>query len=197
MESTCVRPIDLEQEPGDEMDGPVISVFGSHMPRPGSDDYELGRQLGQALAAAGYAVATGGYSGAMSAASQGASEAGGLVIGVSSAQVESTRATKLNRWVKVHIRYETLEERLRHLVKNNDGMVVLPGGIGTLSEFALAWSFIQVGEMSRRPLVLLGQMWSETLSSFVSELYITRPDLDLAYVAYNVQDAVDYIQSYQ
>lgn len=181
---------------GDETVRRVIAVFGSHAPLPGSDDYEIGRQLGRALASAGYAVATGGYSGMMSAASQGASEAGGLVIGVSSAQVESTRARRLNRWVEEHIHYKTLEERLLHLVKNNDGMVVLPGGIGTLSEFALAWSYIQVGEMSRRPLVLLGKMWSETLSAFAREEYIIQEHLDLAFVASGPLDVVEYIQDY-
>ena len=175
----------------------VISVFGGHTPRPESDDYELGRRLGQALARAGYAVATGGYSGAMSAASQGASEAGGLVIGVTSAQVESTRATSLNRWVEVHIRYESLEERLGHLVKKNDGMVVLPGGIGTLSEFALAWSFIQVGELPRRPLVLLGSMWSDTMSAFIREEYVFHEHRDLVHLASSVEDAVKHIRNYQ
>jgi uncharacterized protein (TIGR00730 family) len=181
---------------GDEKEKQVISVFGSHSPLPGSEEYGFGRQLGQALATAGYAVATGGYGGAMSAASQGASEASGLVIGVSSAQVESTRPVTLNRWVEEHVHYETLEERLGHLVKNNDGMVVLPGGIGTLSEFALAWSFIQVGEMSRRPLVLLGELWSETLSVFVREEYVERRHLELVHVAPSVQDAVEYIRNY-
>lgn len=191
------RPTDLGRKIGEGMHKFVISVFGGHTPLPGSDDYETGRQLGRALATAGYAVATGGYSGAMSAASQGASEAGGLVIGVSSAQVESTRATTLNQWVKEHIRYETLEERLIHLVKNNDGMVVLPGGVGTLSEFALAWSFIQVGELPLRPLVLLGEMWSATLSAFFREEYVTQQHLDLLHVTSSVKDAVEHIRAYR
>ena len=176
--------------------GQVISVFGSHAPLPGSDDYEMSRRLGHMLAKAGYGVATGGYGGVMSAASQGASEAGGRVIGVTSAQVELARATQLNEWVNVLVRYETLEERLGHLVKNNDGMIVLPGGIGTLSEFALAWSFLQVGEISPRPLVLLGDMWSETMRAFSREEYVARQHLDLIYAATSVEDAVGYIHNY-
>ena len=177
--------------------GQVISVFGSHAPLPGSNDYELSRRVGNMLVEAGYGVATGGYGGIMCGASQGASEAGGQAIGVSSAQVESTRGVQLNKWVNVHVHYETLEERVGHLVKNNDGMIVLPGGIGTLSEFALAWSYLQVGEISRRPLVLLGGMWSETMSAFSREEYVARKHLDLCYVATSVEDAVGHIRDYK
>ena len=177
--------------------GQVISVFGSHAPLPGSNDYEMSRRLGHMLAKAGYGVVTGGYGGVMCGASQGASEAGGQAIGVSSAQVELTRGVKLNRWVNVHVRYETLEERVGHLVKKNDGMIVLPGGIGTLSEFALAWSYLQVGEISRRPLVLLGGMWSETIGAFDRDEYVAREHLDLIHVATSAKDAVGHISDYQ
>lgn len=176
--------------------GPVIAVFGSHAPAPGSADYETACRLGRLLAEAGFAVATGGYSGTMSAASQGASEAGGLVIGASSVQIEATRGTVLNRWVNRHVPFESLQDRLVYLVRNNDGMVVLPGGIGTLSEFALAWSFMQAGEMSRRPLILLGDMWSETIEAFVRHEYGATNFLDLLYVADSAEDAVRYLREH-
>jgi uncharacterized protein (TIGR00730 family) len=181
----------------DAIDRPIISVFGSHSPAPGSQDYETARALGRKLAEAGFGVATGGYAGVMSGASQGASEAGGLVIGVTSAKVEETRYATLNRWVEVHVPFQSLEDRLMYLVRNNDGMVVLPGGIGTLSEFALAWSFMQVGELPIRPLVLLGEMWSATLDAFVRTEYSATSFLDLLYAAKSVDDAVQYIRRYK
>lgn len=180
-----------------EIDGPVISVFGSHAPEPGSDDYETARRLGHLLARAGYAVATGGYGGTMSGASQGASEAGGLVIGVTSTQIESSRAVRTNRWVEIQVPFDSLADRLLYLVRNNDGMVVLPGGIGTLSEFALAWSFIQVGEMTRRPLVLLGEMWPDTMAVFARETYGATDFLHLLYMASSVEDVVEYFRRVQ
>jgi uncharacterized protein (TIGR00725 family) len=95
----------------------VISVFGSHAPRPGSRDYETARELGGLLGSFGFAVATGGYEGTMSAVSQGASEANGHVIGVTCAQVERNRGAVLNSWVKEEIKYESLSERVQHLVR--------------------------------------------------------------------------------
>jgi uncharacterized protein (TIGR00730 family) len=150
----------------------VISVFGSSAPKPGQTDYEEARQVGRLLAEAGFTVSTGGYSGTMAAVSQGAAEGGGHVIGVTSNQIESFRVMGPNQWVAEEIRYDTLRDRLLHLIEHNDGMITLPGGIGTLSEMSLAWSLIQVGEISMRPLILMGQMWQDTVRAFVKRPYV-------------------------
>lgn len=173
-----------------DYNGPVISVFGSSAPRPGSAGYAQAQMVGRLLAEAGFAVATGGYAGTMEAVSQGAAEAGGHVIGVGSAQIERFRAGGLNRWVREGIRYETLEERVLHLVRYNDGIIVLPGGIGTLSELSLAWSFLQVGEMAPRPLVLVGEIWQETMRALLRSEYVREPHAALLRFAGDAEEAV-------
>ena len=65
-------------------------------------------------------MATGGYSGTMTAVSQGAADAGGHVIGVTCRQIEQFRPLGPNQWVKEEIKYDTLTERLLHLVRHND-----------------------------------------------------------------------------
>lgn len=172
---------------------PVIAVFGSSVPVPDSEAYLQAYDVGRLLAEAGLAVATGGYSGTMSAVSQGAAEAGGRVIGVTSAQIERFRPLGANEWVSEEIRYETLRERMLHLVTDNDGMIVLPGGIGTLAELSLAWSFIQVGEISPRPLALLGPRWQQTMRTFIEPEYVKQVYQDLLYFAATPQTAVSYI----
>lgn len=172
---------------------PVISVFGSSAPQPGTPAYEEARQAGRLLAEAGFAVATGGYSGTMSAVSQGAAEAGGHVIGVTCDQIEQFRPLGPNEWVIEEIRYETLQERLLHLVINNDGMIILPGGIGTLSEMALAWSFMQVGEIDQRPLSLLGETWHETINAFNDPAVIRTEHLALLHFADSPESAVSFV----
>src|SRR5262245_12732371 len=59
-----------------------IAGFGSSTARPGSPAWTLSHDLGAELARAGATVMTGGYGGIMEACSQGANEAGGMVIGV-------------------------------------------------------------------------------------------------------------------
>ena len=150
----------------------VVSVFGSSAPQPGTADYESARTLGRLLAEGHCTVQTGGYSGIMAGASQGAHEAGGHVIGVTSTQIEQFRPAPANQWVKEEIKCQTLRERLLYLVDHSDGFIVMPGGIGTLSEMALVWSFVQVGELSPRPIITVGGLWQRTLAAFIDDAYV-------------------------
>lgn len=171
----------------------IISVFGSSRPMPGSAAYEEARTVGALLARAGFAVATGGYAGTMAAVSDGAAGEGGHVIGVGSKQIERFRPGGLNQWVVEAIHYETLRERLMHLVVFNDGMIALPGGVGTLSEMALAWSFLQVGEVQARPLVLLGDIWKHTMEAFIHHEFVSEDHAALLRYADTPEEAVAYI----
>lgn len=171
---------------------PIISVFGSSTPQPDSEPYREAYQLGSLLAEAGFTVATGGYGGTMAAISRGAAEAGGWVIGVTSSHMEQWRPTPPNEWVAEEVRLASQRERLLHLVMNNDGMIALPGGIGTLSEVALAWSLMQTGEMPERPLMLLGPLWRETIHIYSQTDYIRPRDMDLLYLATSPETAVGY-----
>lgn len=174
----------------------VISVFGSHDPKPGSPEYLQATEVGRLLAHAGYAVANGGYGGTMAAVSQGAHAVGGQVIGVTCSRIERYRGAGANRWLSEEVHYDTLAERVHHLVVNNQGIIVLPGGIGTLSEFALAWNLMQVAEIPPRPLALMGQMWPEVLSAFVRPQYVLQKDLDLIRTVTTPQEAVDHVEHY-
>jgi len=153
----------------------TISVFGSSSPQPGSADYEAARDLGRRLAQAGFTVQTGGYRGVMEAASRGANEAGGHVIGVTCGQIEDVLPLKANVWVKEEIRHPTLRQRVLYLVEYCDGIIVLPGGIGTLSELALAWSLVQVHEVPAKPIIPVGGLWQRTLAAFIDRSYV-RPE---------------------
>ena len=43
-----------------------------------------------------------------------------------------------------------------------------------MSELSLVWSFVQVGELSPRPIITVGELWQRTLDAFMDELYITQ-----------------------
>jgi uncharacterized protein (TIGR00730 family) len=170
----------------------IVSVFGGSAPRPGTAPYAEAQALGAALARAGWTVATGGYSGVMEAASRGAHEAGGHVIGVTCGLIEEWKGLRANQWVIEEKRFATLRERLGHLVEFCDAAVALPGGVGTLSEVALTWSLLQTGEISRKPLILLGQVWRETVSAFLREggKYLHPGDEALVYLAADAEDVL-------
>lgn len=180
--------------PESQESGPIISVFGSSRPSAGSESYEQASEVGRLLALAGFGVATGGYSGTMEAVSRGAASAGGRVVGVASSRIETFRPGGLNQWVTESIRYETLRERVLHLVTENQGMIVLPGGVGTLSEMALAWSFLQVGEIQPRPLILMGHLWRETMQAFIRDTYVPDAHAKLLSFADSPVEAVAIVK---
>jgi uncharacterized protein (TIGR00730 family) len=171
----------------------IISVFGSSMPKPGQPDYQMAYELGRLLAEAGFAVATGGYIGIMEAASQGAAEVGGHVIGVTCDEIEAWRPVRPNRWISQEIRYPTLWERLTHVVTHNDGIVAMPGGIGTLTEVALAWNQLQVQIIRPRPFVLFGELWRRTLDAFSTSDYVPESHRSLMHLVDTPQEAISLL----
>jgi uncharacterized protein (TIGR00730 family) len=176
----------------------IISVFGGSAPQPGTPAYEEARALGAALARAGWTVATGGYTGVMEGASRGADEAGGHVIGVTCTLIEGWKGLNANAWVREVRPFDTLRERLNYLVEFCDAAIALPGGIGTLSEVTLTWSLLQTGEIKRKPLVVVGRVWSETLTAFLREgrAYLHPGDDELLHLAEDIDAAVAYLNGH-
>jgi uncharacterized protein (TIGR00730 family) len=167
--------------------GPIVTVYGSSSPGEGSVDYEQARALGRLLAQQGYVVATGGYTGTMEGASRGAKEAGGHVIGVTTSLFDGIRLSA-NPYIDEEIKLPTLFQRLHYLVTLADAWVALPGGIGTLSEVALTWSLMQVGEMPRGPFVLVGDMWRKTIGEFSDDEHVRPQFRDLIKYTRNVDE---------
>lgn len=171
----------------------IVSVFGGSLPKPGSPAYAEAVEMGRLLAQAGYAVATGGYGGVMEGASRGAVEAGGHAIGVTCTLIEDWREGLIaNQWVKEEIRFASLRERLFHLVSFCDAAVALSGGIGTLSEISFLWSLAQTGEVPRKPVIVVGTLWNETLQAFLrhSVDYVRPTDKSLITFAETVEQVI-------
>lgn len=143
------------------------------MVRRGDDDYRAAEQVGAALARAGCAVMTGGYGGIMEAASKGANEVGGHVIGVTSGQIQALRpGDAANAWVIEHVHYTTLIDRMNHLIREAAGYVVMPGGVGTLNELVLAWEYMRVREIPVRPIIAYGERWQRVITAFNDDRYV-------------------------
>lgn len=140
----------------------TVAVFGSSTLKEHDPAFADIRRLGEELARRDLAVMTGGYQGAMAAASQGAREAGGHVIGVT-VELFKTRGAA-NPWTVERVHAPDLYKRLEHLTETADAFVAVTGSIGTLTELFLAWTLISV-EPTRRPLVLMGRHWRPWLDA--------------------------------
>ncbi|MFW5709194.1 MAG: LOG family protein [Chloroflexota bacterium] len=154
----------------------TIAIYGSSIVQADHVHYEAAYQVGRALAAAGYTVMTGGYAGVMEAASKGAAEVGGHVIGVTTEVFTALRGdgAQPNPWVVDEIRHPSLRERLTHLVLEADGYICMPGGMGTLHELITVWELMRVGDIPTRPLLCYGDYWREMLEPIQRSPY-ARP----------------------
>ncbi|HEX3119699.1 MAG TPA: LOG family protein [Candidatus Acidoferrum sp.] len=134
----------------------IVTVFGSSRPRESEPDYEAVRELGRALAGAGFAVCSGGYGGVMAAVSRGAKERGGKTYGVTA---DFFTASKANEWIDVEVRMHTWQERLFELVRLADGFVACKGGTGTLVELSVVWEMLNKSVIQPKPFAVLGNFW--------------------------------------
>ena len=174
----------------------AVSVFGSARTPQDSPHYASGVAIGAALAEAGYAVITGGGPGAMEAANRGASEAGGLSVGLG---IELPFEQELNEWVDVGIAFRYFFVRKTMFVKYAQAFVILPGGFGTLDELFEALTLVQTRKVTRFPVVLFGsEYWSGLVdwlrTTMVPAATIKDSDLDLFTVTDDVDEVVRIVQ---
>ena len=107
-----------------------IAVIGGS--RPGRQALEAAFEVGRLIARAGAVVVCGGLGGVMEAASRGAREEGGLVVGI----LPGAAPVDANPWVDVPIATGLGYTRNSLVVMNADAVVAIDGEYGTLSEIA-------------------------------------------------------------
>ncbi|MEQ3551559.1 TIGR00730 family Rossman fold protein [Pseudonocardia nematodicida] len=174
----------------------AATVFGSARTSADSPEYELGRELGARLAGAGFAVITGGGPGAMEAANRGASEAGGLSVGLG---IELPFEQGLNPWVDLGINFRYFFARKTMFVKYSQAFVCLPGGFGTLDELFEALVLVQTKKVTKFPVVLLGTEYWGGLYDWIGKTVlrdgkVSEKDMDLLHLTDDIDDAVEVVQ---
>ncbi len=122
--------------------GPYVSVVGSG--EATGERYEKAREVGRLVAEAGGTVVCGGLSGVMEAAARGATEAGGIAIGI----LPDEDRERANEYLSYSIATGSGQARNLAVVCSGDVVVAVGGEYGTLSEIGLA---LKVG----RPVVAL------------------------------------------
>jgi uncharacterized protein (TIGR00730 family) len=175
----------------------AVSVFGSARTHPGTPEYELAREVGRRLGAAGFAVITGGGPGAMEAANCGARDVGALSIGLNiDLPFEQGHASGC---VDVSLDFHYFFCRKVMFVRYANAFVVLPGGYGTLDELFEALTLIQTQKIRSFPVILVGtEYWSGLVrwlrERVADEGKIDVGDLDLMHLTDDLDDVVERVQ---
>lgn len=145
--------------------GPAISVFGSARIQRDEPAYHAARTMGEHIAKAGYAVITGGGPGIMEAANRGASEMNGKSVGLG---IELPHEQGLNEWVNLGMSFRYFFVRKTMFMKYSSGVIVCPGGFGTLDEMFELLTLVQTHKVKSMPIVLFDTAYWQGLFDWVT-----------------------------
>ncbi|HKN97520.1 MAG TPA: TIGR00730 family Rossman fold protein [Pseudonocardiaceae bacterium] len=174
----------------------AVTVFGSARTRRDHPEYAQGRELGAALAAAGYAVITGGGPGSMEAVNRGCSEAGGLSVGLG---IELPFEQGLNPWVDLGVNFRYFFARKTMFIKYAQAFICLPGGFGTLDELFESLTLVQTKKVTKFPVVLFGTRYWGGLYDWLNGTVheggkINAKDMELLHLTDDIGDAVRVVE---
>ena len=174
----------------------AVSVFGSARTPRDTKNNKNTKQLGAALARAGYAGFTGGGPGAREAANKGACDAGGTSVGLG---IELPFEQELSEWVGVGVLFRYFFVRKTMFVKYAQAFVILPGGFGTLDELFEALTLVQTRKVTRFPVILFGSAYWSGLIDWIRDTMVAQgtvgpTDLDLLHVTDDVAEVIRVIQ---
>jgi uncharacterized protein (TIGR00730 family) len=138
-----------------------VSIFGSARIPEGHRWYELARETAACLTHHGYTVITGGGPGLMEAANRGATEAGGLSVGLN---IELPHEQEVNRYVNRQYEFHYFFARKLMFVRFARAFVIMPGGFGTLDEMFESLTLIQTHRIEAFPTILVdSEFWDPLL----------------------------------
>lgn len=172
-----------------EMVERIVTIFGGSKCQEADTEYAQAHRVGELLAEAGYTICTGGYLGVMEAASRGAREKGGRVLGIVMNQFKA----EPNRYLTDKVATEHFYERLQRLITRSVGFIALRGGMGTVTEVSLVWNKLQTRVIEPRPLVLLGDCWPPVVEAWRRYLIVSESDTAVLDFASTPEQAVSMI----
>ncbi len=175
--------------------GPAVTVFGSARTKPEEQDYKDAVKMGALLAEHNYGVITGGGPGIMEASHKGAKEAGGNAIGLN---IKLPMEQTTNPFQTTSLDFHYFFIRKVCFLKYCAGVVVYPGGFGTLDELFESLTLIQTEKINKIPVVLVGKefwtpMFAWIKNTMLRDKRISPEDLELFKIVDNADESMQYL----
>ena len=158
--------------------GPCISIFGSARTKSNHPTYILTVEIAKAIAKSGYGVITGGGPGIMEAANKGASEVGGISVGLN---INSPIEQESNKYIDKDklIDFQYFFVRKVMLVKYAQGFIVMPGGYGTLDELFESFSLLQTLKINKFPVILVGRNYWKGFIDWIKDKLLGQNNISI------------------
>jgi len=178
--------------------GPCITVFGSARTKKSDQYYKMTERVAKMAVKNGFGVITGGGPGIMEAANKGASDAKGKSIGLN---IELPFEQMPNPYIKELVSFRYFFIRKVMFLKYTSGVIILPGGYGTMDELFETLTLIQTHKINDLPLVLMGKdFWKGLINwlkkNMLGNQYILKDDLAFFKMTDDPVEAIDIIKTF-
>lgn len=147
----------------------IITAFGSSRIQPDDPRFNDVQLLSQKLARSSWNGLVGGHQGMMAAFSQGLTQGGGHVTGVTL----EVFPTPPDNTLSEEKRAAHFFERMQMLIEDANAYLVLPGGLGTLAELAMTWDLLAINVLEQRPLIVYGECWQPLIDEMKAQLVMS------------------------
>lgn len=176
-----------------------IAIFGYADTSKNDRLYQNVFKVANVLAKAGYTVVNGGGPGVMRAATLGAKEGGGHVIGITfnPKDMMNFEGKDPKNLVDELIEKPNYLERTLALLKEGQIYVIFKGGTGTISEFGMAWGLARLYFGHHKPLILYGDFWQEIIFAFTRGMYIRPEERQVYKIVNKPKQVIDAIESFE
>lgn len=175
-----------------------IAIFGYADVSENDQLFKEVRAVSKILAQAGYTVVDGGGPGVMRAATIGAKEGGGKVIGVTlySEDIPNFEGRDPKNLFDEEIKTTNYVERTLALMKTGQMYVVFNGGTGTISEFGMAWGLAKLYFGHHKPLILYGKFWENIIQAFRDNMLLRPQELKVFKIVASPEQILDAIKNF-
>ena len=178
--------------------GPAVSIFGSARTPETDPWYKKTRKLAAMLCDRRFSIITGGGGGIMEAANLGAHDVDGLSVGLN---ITLPHEQNSNPYADIQLEFRYFFARLVMFMEYSNAFVCMPGGFGTLHEFANAMTLIQTGKAEPFPVILIGKSYWGGLMDWIQKSMLSKrsyqkispEDMDRFHLTDSLSEAVDII----
>ncbi len=175
---------------------PAVTIYGSARTPKDHPWYTLTETISRGLAEAGYAVVTGGGPGIMEAANKGASEGGGVSIGLN---ISLPHEQEPNPYANFPLHFKYFFIRKVMFMKYSQAFICMPGGFGSMDELFESLTLIQTERIKPFPIILVGSdFWSGLVGwlkdTMLGSGNISREDLDLFTILDDADQVIEFVR---
>lgn len=155
----------------------AVTIFGSARTRPAEPMYRRAMDVAARLARRQVAVITGAGGGIMEAANQGAAEAGGVSVGLN---IDLPMEQRANAYLNLRIDFRYFFVRKVMFLKYCHGLILFPGGFGTLDEFFESLTLVQTRKIRPIPIVAVGSDYWDPIREWMTSDLVANAMIDPA-----------------